>query len=146
MNNGVWELYGTVSFGNKLCLVNVSPAGFGDVHGRSHPHETFFATDQNLLFLQRSSGGSVALLDPSVLEFKSDGQANKRITNALINVNLSERIEALSCQSRPCAVIFLALVIQGRISRSGKLNQELPYRARNKSLQNIAKQDPSRAR
>ena len=104
MNNGVWELYGTVSFGNKLCLVNVSPAGFGDVHGRSHPHETFFATDQNLLFLQRSSGGSVALLDQSVLEFKSDGQANKRITNALINVNLSEQVSDMERTKTDCGV------------------------------------------
>ena len=33
-NNGVWELYGTTSFTEKLCLAGL-PVGYGDVHGMS---------------------------------------------------------------------------------------------------------------
>ena len=33
MNNGVWEQYGVISFGNNLCGINLTPMGFVDFHG-----------------------------------------------------------------------------------------------------------------
>ena len=33
MNNGVWELYGAISWGNNGCQINIAPMGFVDVNG-----------------------------------------------------------------------------------------------------------------
>ena len=33
-NNGVWELYGAISWGNNFCGINLTPMGFVDIHGK----------------------------------------------------------------------------------------------------------------
>ena len=32
-NNGVWELYGAISWGNNNCQINLTPMGFVDIRG-----------------------------------------------------------------------------------------------------------------
>ena len=33
MKNGVWELYGAISWGNNGCQINIAPMGFVDING-----------------------------------------------------------------------------------------------------------------
>ena len=46
MNNGVWEQYGVISFGNNLCGIKLTPMGFVDFHG-TWPFSSIINTSRN---------------------------------------------------------------------------------------------------